>query len=185
MNKWRNRIAWFSLAILAAILIWIYWPRNRAVGTIEKAGGTVQYLTAPQYQGKIAITLPDTVSDDDLEYMEALDQLQPVWLQVRGHKITGRGLASLKRLTSLHGLTLNGTHIAAEDLIHLQALPELETINLEGNTISDKGLDIIKDLPNLKSVSIRGNPVTESAVQKLLAARPDLIVFSQYEPNDD
>jgi hypothetical protein len=66
-----------------------------------------------EHRGRIAITLPDTVGDADLERMTALDKLEPVWLQLRGRQISGRGLESLKRLVCLRGLTLNSTSISS------------------------------------------------------------------------
>src|SRR5438105_14735235 len=100
MNTLRSLTCMCLLLILGATAVWIYWPGNRAIATIERAGGTVQVLTSPENRGAVAVTLPDTITDADLERMTALDKLQPVWVQLRGRQITGRSLACLKRLPS-------------------------------------------------------------------------------------
>jgi hypothetical protein len=164
---------------------WLYWPADPATRAIRRAGGTVQRLTAGPDSGGIAITLPDTVGDEQLEQMDALDRLRPVWLQLRGRAITGRGLSSLKRLDSLHGLTLYGSTIKNEDLVHLEAFPDLQVINVDCNLITDRGLEQIKKLPKLTSISLRGNPITAEGVRKLQADRPKLTIYSQHEPPDD
>jgi single-stranded DNA-specific DHH superfamily exonuclease len=181
----RTRISWSLLVLFGAFAAWIYWPENWARRAVKGVGGTVQRIHAGENLGKLAVTLPDTVTDEDLEKMKALDQLGPVWLQLRGRQITGRGLASLTRLEYLRGLTLWGTSITDDDLVHLGAFVDLEVLNLDCNLITDKGLKQISALQRLRSVSLRGNPITAQGVMKLQAARPDLVVASQYEPPDD
>src|SRR5260370_1400089 len=129
METRRNHLAWCLLIVFGGLGVWFSWPGNPAVATIERVGGTVQILTNPDFAGAIAVTLPDSIGDKDLEQMTALDRLRPVWLQLRGPQISGRGLACLKRLATLRGLTLHGTSIADDDLIHLQAFPQLGTLN--------------------------------------------------------
>jgi hypothetical protein len=185
MHRLRKRLGWLLLLVLLGTLAWLHWPGDSAIAAIEKAGGTVQRLTAPEYAGAPAVTLPDTVSDDDLEHMIALDRLRPVWLQLRGRQITGRGIASLKRLSWLRGLTLHGTSITDEDLVHLEAFSDLQTLNLDANSITDQGLEKLGKFRQLKSLSLRGNPLTGSGVERLKTARPDMTVYSQFEVDDD
>jgi hypothetical protein len=187
MKKYRRRISWLLLVAFGGLAAWIYWPGDPAIAAIERAGGTVQRLTAGPKRGLFAVTLPDTIGDEDLPRMRALDRLRPAFVQLRGREISGRGLASLTRLDYLYGLVLYGTNIKDEDLVHLHALPELEIVNLDCNLITDKGLSHFspKEMPKLRSLSLRGNPITAKGVDKLKAERPDLIVYSQHEPPDD
>ena len=185
MKKLRARISWVLLVVFGGLCAWIYWPRDPAIVVIERAGGTVQRLTAGPDAGAYAVTLPDTVGDEDLERMSALDKLRPVWLQLRGRQISGRGLVAVTRLDYLHGITFYGSKITDEDLVHLRAFPELGMVNLDCNLITDAGLKHFNEMPKLKCVSLRGNPITAKGVQKLQADRPDLIVYSQHEPPDD
>ena len=156
-----------------------------AKASILKVGGTVQTLTRPDHRGELAITLPDTIGDAELEQMSALDRLKPVYIQVQGRGITGEGLRWLKRFPYIFGLTLHGTKVGDDDLTELAAFPKLDTLNLDASPISDRGLLRLKDLHSLKSLSVRATLVTAKGVQKLQEMRPDLLVFSNFMPNDD
>jgi len=185
MSSLRKQLSWCGLVILAALVVWLYWPRDPAAATIRRAGGTVQVLSVEEHRGRIAITLPDTVGDADLERMTALDKLQPVWLQLRGQQISGRGLESLKRLVCLRGLTLYSTSITDEDLSALAAFPELATLILDGSRISPGGLEHLKRLPALRSVSLRVTTLPADAVRRFQAECPQVTVLSEFTEKDD
>lgn len=183
-----NNITWFAsitLCTFGCVGVGVFWSRYWAFYTIESAGGTVQVLTADAIRGKLAVTLPDTVTDEALEQMAALDRLRPVWLQLRGRQIGGRGLESLKRLDCLVGLTLNGTSISDHDLSHLQAFPHLETLNLEGSAITSQGLKHLQSLPSLKCVAVRFTSLTYDDVLCLQSACPNVLVLSNFTDGDD
>jgi hypothetical protein len=186
MHLPRRSISWCLLIVLGGVAVWIHAPNYGAVATIEKFGGTVQILTAKEYDGALAITLPDTVGDIELDSMVALDKLKPVWLQLHGRQISGRGLASLKRLVELRGLTLYGTSITDEDLLHLQAFPKLHTVILDGSRLSAHGLEHLKGLPHLGCVSLRCTSLTAEDVRQFQATMPKLMVLSEFtDPPDD
>ncbi len=176
----RHRLAWCVLVLCAGLDAWIYWPLDSSNREILNAGGTLQVLTVPEHQGRIAISLPDTLSDRDLKQMDALEKLQPAWLQLRGRRITGQSLRRLQRLPCLCGLILNNTSVEDTDLVLLHAFPKLESLMLDGSPITDKGLRYIEPLPSLKSVSLMGTGVSAKGVHKLQAERPDLQVLSSY-----
>jgi hypothetical protein len=145
----------------------------------------LQLLTVPRHQGRVAISLPETLCDRDVKEMDALDSLQPVWLQLRGHRITGQSLRRLQRLPCLCGLILNNTNVGDTDLVLLHAFPELELLMLDGSPITDKGLRYLELVPSLKSVSLMGTLVSAKGVHKLQAERPDLQVLSSYTIGTD
>jgi hypothetical protein len=182
-SKVRNTIVCGALILCIALNAWIYWPR--AKGSILKAGGTVQTLTRPDHRGELAITLPDTIGDAELEQMSALDRLKPVYIQVQGRRITGEGLKWLKRFPYIFGLTLHGTTVGDDDMTQLAAFPKLDTLNLDASPISDRGLLLLKDLRSLQSVSVRATLVTAKGIQKLQGIRPDLLVLSNFTPDND
>jgi hypothetical protein len=187
VKKYRSSIGWLLLFIFGGLSAWIYLPGDRSIASIERVGGTVQRLTAGERTGEFAVTLPDTVGDEDLAEMTALDRLRPAFLQLRGRQISGRGLASLTRLDCLYGLVLYGATLRDDDLTHLHKFPDLAIVNLDCNLITDGGLKHFsaKEMPKLQSLSLRGNPITAKGVDKLKAERPNVIVYSQHEPPDD
>ena len=185
VKKLRNRLACCVLVLCAGINAWIYWPSDSSKREILNAGGTLQLLTVPEHRGGVAICLPDTLSDRDLKQMDALDKLQPVWLQLRGRRITGQSLRRLQRLPCLCGLVLNNTSVGDTDLVLLHAFPKLESLTLDGSPITDKGLRYLEPLPSLKSVSLMSTLVSAKGVHKLQAERPDLQVLSSYTGRAD
>ena len=152
-------------------------------GQHSQSGRDGANTDAPDHRGELAITLPDTVGDAELEQMSALDRLKPVYIQVQGRQITGEGLKWLKRFPYIFGLTLHGTKVGDDDLTQLAAFPKLDTLNLDASPISDRGLLLLKDLRSLQSVSVRSTLVTAQGVEKLQKARPDLVVFSKFMPD--
>jgi hypothetical protein len=142
-------------------------------------------MTLPGCEGRAAIVLPDTVTDDDLEHLQALDRLDPACLQLRGHQISGRGLASLTRLQRLRILVLYGTSIKDDDLQTLQSFPELATLNLEGSQIGPRSLEHLKKLPALRCVCLHGTPLTAEAVLRFQAEREDVVVLSPFTDKED
>jgi hypothetical protein len=181
----RRCAAWSLLAVFGGLAASIYWPGDDDVAAILRAGGTVQILTSTENRGRIAITFPDSVTDADLERMNALDRLRPAWLQLRGRQISGFALASLRRLVGLRGLTLHGTSITDDDLVALQSFPELATLNLDGSRISARGLDHLKELHALRCVSLRFTTLSDEAIRQFQAARPDVRVLSHLTDQAD
>jgi hypothetical protein len=184
ISKLRKRTAWCILVLFAGLGLWLYWPADPALA-ILRAGGTVDQMTLPRLKGRIAITLPDTVGDEDLERMTALDRLRPVFVQLRGRQITGRGLASLKRLPELYGLVLWGTSITDDDLLTLSAFPDLTILNLDANQLSARALEHLKNLPALRAVSVRRTGLPADAVRQFQAEHPKIIVGSEFTDKAD
>jgi hypothetical protein len=185
MRNLRRGISFALLLIFGGLAIWLYWPTHWSERSIERMGGRVQLMTLPGVEGRKAIDLPNTVSDDDLENLRALDNLDPACLQLQGRKITGRGLASVTRLRGLRMLTLNGTSITDDDLQTLQAFPELATLNLDASKITPRGLEHLKKLPALRCVSLRGTKLPAEAVLRFQAEREDVLVLSEITDKED
>jgi hypothetical protein len=162
----------------------VYWPEDSALASIKAAGGTVQVLTAPEYAGALAVALPDTVTDESLEHMTALEQLRPAFVQLRGRDITGRGLASLTRLGGLKGLVLHSTGIVDSDLEYLKAFPELTTLNLDGSRLTGEALKHLERLPKLRSVSLRFTTLPGEAVRQFAASHKEVLVLSEFTDKD-
>jgi hypothetical protein len=185
MRNLRKPISCVFLLIFGSLAAWLYWPADWSVRTIERLGGSVQRMTLPECEGRFAIALPDTVTDDDLEHLSALDRLDPACLQLRGPQLTGRGLTSLTRLQGLHILVLYGTSITDDDVETLQAFPELATLNLDGSRLGAPGLEHLKKLPALRCVSLRSTSLPAEAVLRFQADREKVIVLSEFTDKED
>ncbi len=183
MKTWRSRFAWAALTVLIGVNAWMYWPsawRFTPTAAIERAGGKVEYLTVAGHEGEPCVRLPPTVTDEDLERMTALDQLQPTVVFLQGGPVGNRGAASLKRLRRLRFLSLWGTKVDDEGLRILKEFPDLEMLNLEGCPITDRGLEHLQGLPQLLDVSLYGTKVTAAGARQLQAARPNMMVRSRF-----
>jgi hypothetical protein len=179
----RRRISACLLLLCGAVCAWMYWPD--AAWRIRHAGGTVERLTAGPSAGGIHITLPDTVGDVELERLTSLDTLDPVWLQLRGRQITGRGLQSLTRLKNLHGITLWGTSITDDDLLMLAEFPKMTTVILEGTQMSGRGLEHLSKMPKVQLVNVWFTPLKSEDVLRFQAEHPKIRVLSQFTDKVD
>jgi hypothetical protein len=187
-SKLPSRIGTALAIVLIGVILWLNGSRAwhyPARAAIQRMGGSVTYLTAAELRGRVAIILPGTVSDDELEKMTELDRLEPVWLQLPKAPVTNRGVASLKRLKELRGLSLLGTRVDDDGMQHLLELKNLHTLNLDGCAVTDRALAVLGQIPQLRGLSVIGTKVTPDGVNKLRKARPDLDLHSRYDPDDD
>jgi hypothetical protein len=176
------------LLVLALLIFWEFWPAawwNPFVAAIEWRGGKVRFLTAPTLEGKVAVYLPDNITDEGVEQMTSLDRLQPVWLLFPKGSIGNRGVASLKRFGELRGLSLIGTKVDDAGLAPLEGLANLEILTLDGCAITDQGLEHLKKMPRLQIVSLYNTQVSRKGVERLQAARPGMKVTCIYTAEDD
>jgi hypothetical protein len=185
MRSLRKPISYALLLIFGSWAVWLYWPADWSAWRIERLGGSVTRMTLPGSEGRYAIVLPNSVTDDDLEHLQALDRLDPACLQLRGRQISGRGLASLTRLHRLRILVLFGTSVKDDDLQILRAFPELDTLNLEGSKLGAPSLEHLKKLPALRCVNLYGTPLPAEAVLRFQAERQDVIVQSPFTDKED
>ena len=163
------------------------WKHRRAVQTIEKHWGVVNYE---------AERLPDTVSQILLRKMlgdgffrrvacvsglpgvhcrlEDLAGLPEVGqLELFDGRVDATGLAALKSLPQLWTLNLWGTNITDADLAQVGSIQGLEWLKLGYTQITDKGLEHLKSLRKLRLLYLAGTRVTESGVRELQSALPD------------
>jgi hypothetical protein len=188
MSKLRRRLGLAALFVLLVMIFCLYWPAawwNPYVAAVELRGGEVISLSNPQMAGRLAVRLPPTTTDENLESMTSLDRLRPVCVQLQGGPVTNRGLASLRRLGELRGLSLLGTKVDDEGMKHLEVFEHLEILNLDGCAITDRGLQDLKKLPRLQVLSLFGTQVTRDGIDRLRKARPRLKVTSVYTMDDD
>jgi hypothetical protein len=187
----KNRVAGLEivvLVVLAGVAGWIWLPyswRYPDRAAIERRGGKIIELTIPHLKGRLAVRLPGTTTDEELELMRELDRLKPVCVQIEGGSVTDRGVASLTRLKELHQISLQQTRITDESLKLLQGFTDMEMVSLDATSVTDRGLGYLEPLSHLHGVSVRGTAVTLAGIERLRAARPGIIINSNFDPPED
>jgi Leucine-rich repeat (LRR) protein len=93
-------------------------------------------------------------------------------------KISDPGLALIpKAVPDLEWLDLNGARkITDAGVANLRGLTKLSGLSLYETEIGNPALDAIKEMKSLKSVNIKRTNVTDAGIEDLKKARPDLVV---------
>jgi hypothetical protein len=95
--------------------------------------------------------------------------------------LTDAGLTVLGRLTGLRRLAVAdclATDSGLEALLGLTELEELSVGASGGTRFTERGLDVLARLPRLRSLTLLpwGWPCSDEALDRLRAARPDLVI---------
>ncbi len=123
-----------------------------------------------------SLTLDETqVTDLGLAELQSLTELRE--LSLYGTEVGNLGMSFIKRLRKLRSLCLSNTLVGDEGLAQLAGLPELVELELNNTRITDAGLSYLASFPRLQYVSLDTGGVSESAVQKLRAARAGMHIF--------
>jgi DNA-binding response OmpR family regulator len=89
------------------------------------------------------------ISDDDLQALTVLDDLESLDLQQTG--ITDAGLAHLNALRRLQVLSLRGTRVTNAGIMQLRQLPELREVSLRDTDVTAAGVRTLQSqLPRTK-----------------------------------
>ena len=85
-----------------------------------------------------------------LRHMTQLSNLRITFGKISG-KISGTGLAHLKKLSGLTTLILDNTNISDAGLVHMKKLPNLEYLSLSRSEVTNEGIaELRKALPDCK-----------------------------------
>jgi hypothetical protein len=112
------------------------------------------------------------VTDAGLVYLAGMTRLE--CLDLTDCKITGQGLASLKKMNQLKRLCLGWTQIDDSGLEVIAGFSKLEELELHQTKVTDAGLVLLRRLKNLKTLSLVGTAVTPQAIDQLKKAIPAL-----------
>lgn len=116
------------------------------------------------------------VGDAGLAHLARLVGLRSVVLGAT--RVTDAGLARLARHTELRILSLSGLEgVTDVGLAHVSGLDNLETLHLSGTRVSDAGLARLSRLTRLRLLYINGTPATETGLDQLQKALPDLVIL--------
>ena len=113
----------------------------------------------------------DSFTDDGLQYLTGMTQLQGVCLH--RSPLTGTGLQHLAGMTQLEFLSLNGTQVTDAGFQCLTGLTQLQTLELSGTQVTDAGLQHLKGLSQLQDVDCENSKVTDEGVKSLRQALPN------------
>ena len=91
------------------------------------------------------------ITDAGLVHLSGMTRLE--WLDLTGCKITGRGLASLKKMKQLKRLCLGWTQVDDSGLEVIAGFPKLESLELHQTRVTDAGLVHLRGLKNLRKLS--------------------------------
>jgi hypothetical protein len=170
--------------------------QRRAVETIKKLGGSVQYdfefvdgdpdgkkapnarppgpewlrerLGDEYFQEVVQAMLSfDRYHDADLAALEDLPRIKELIL-FKTSSITNDGLVHLRGLSGLRLLNIyRHEGISDAGLAHLKGLISLETLHLDGSSVTDAGLDHLSAMKRLEELDIDGTPVGNAGLLKL------------------
>jgi internalin A len=115
------------------------------------------------------LTVP--VSDAGIKYVRGLKELKQFTVPIRGSKLTGACLESLKDLTGLRGILLTNTPALTDaDLVHLKGLTGLQELQFSSATsggITDAGLVHFKGMVDMRYLGLIRFPVTSAGLAHL------------------
>ena len=105
------------------------------------------------------------LTDDDLDHLKGLAQLQTLWLA--GNKISDAGLAKLGVLSQIKKLGLKGTKITDDGLVHLSRFSHLELLDLDDTAVTDVGLKHLRGFIKLQYLGLERTRITDAGVTQL------------------
>lgn len=101
----------------------------------------------------------------DLELVGQLVELESVGLE--GSNVTDDGLAQLRGLTRLRGLSVRKTMITGAGFAKFPPLQQLEHLNASQSRLDDSSLKFIARFPNLREINLRLTFVTGQTLPEL------------------
>lgn len=131
-------------------------PEQQVVAEFRKRGGKeIDPFSRPA--DRLVIEFADGVTDADLKALRETIRTSPRSIDLRLEKaleLTDEGLAELRELDTLVGLTLVGNKFTDAGLQHLAGLKNLEQLRISSTALTEAGLAPIGKLTKLRSLSI-------------------------------
>jgi hypothetical protein len=207
-GKPRRKRRWFQfglatllglVTLVAIVLGLVVNPaeqQRRAVAVVHRLGGGVEYedeephggnvSLAPEwlreslgkhyFRSVIRVSLSYTrLSDAGLAHLKGLTGLQG--LSLDDTQVSDAGLVNLRGLTGLQELYLSGTRVTEAGLVYLKGLTGLHGLSLDGTAVSDARLAHLNGLTRLQWVSLNGTQVSDAGLAELRAGLPDCLIY--------
>src|SRR5262245_40686322 len=163
----RRLLVWLVLALLVggALAAYVWWSRP-SEQRCEAARKAIDALgcKATLSAGELDIEAGTDFDDEKLAKLAGhARDCDSVLLKLKGSRVSGKGLESLKKLTNLRQLDLSGLSLTDDSLAALSGLDRLEQLDLSRTGIGDDGLRHLKSLKALRRLFLDGNPKVTSA----------------------
>jgi len=134
--------------------------------------GALKRLAAGQPRRLTKLLLLGTdLTDEGVKSLASLPNLERAWLDQT--RLTGRGLANLRRAKSLRVLTLCYAGLSDDDVDGLTQLEQVEFLHLFGNQITDAAVPDLARMTQLRLLLIGQTAISERGRERLRAALPD------------
>jgi len=148
---------------------------EQAIAKIKQVGGTVSQVAANSTEREVAYHLSDQeIADSALEPLAAVPDI--VAVNLRGTKVSDKGLLHLAKLSKLRRLHLEKTAITDAGLEAIKGLTELEYLNLYGTEVTDAGLAHLAGLAKLKKLYLWQSKVTDAGSKMITEKIAGLVV---------
>lgn len=105
------------------------------------------------------------VDDETLVHLDELAHLRS--LDLGQTQVTDAGLGSLKGMSELESLKLEGIPITNEGLAHLAGLRKLHFLAIDSPQVTDQGLVSLKGMTKLRTLSLRRANLTDAGLEHL------------------
>jgi hypothetical protein len=123
------------------------------INELRKMGFRVRILT--HETGALDLVVPEEVSKGEAgKFLKALEPLknQIYWLSMAGTGLVDADLTKVAEFVNLRHLRIENNPISDQGLASLKTLSKLEVLNLNGTQITASGLLLLQELPALKSL---------------------------------
>ena len=120
------------------------------------------------------------VTDNDLQHLDALKDLQYLYLDGTG--VSDAGMKSLSHLDNLTRLYLGATGITDDGLQHLLPLQRLSELNVGATKITDAGMRHLQDFARLTDIWLHKTRITEKGLQEVAKLRQLTFLAIDHNP---
>jgi len=141
----------------------------------------LEVLKKPGVDALCSLDLSDTaIVDADLASLKGLTHLRRLVLDGTG--IEGQGLIHLQELPELRDLRLGCPKLIEVFLVELAVLKKLEKLSLAKSHVSDEGARQLLQLMHLKELDLTETKVTAAGVQELRKSLPGCRILTTAAP---
>lgn len=107
------------------------------------------------------------ISDEELQSLAGLENLEVLILDYPTNAITREGFATLGQLPKLMHLRLRGVKVDDESAEHLAKATGLQVLNLPQSDVTDAGMEKLASLQNLVQLRIGSSQLTDAGLESL------------------